>query len=102
MKAAVYPLSQILEVKNRRVEEAEKVVTEKKALLEKEKEKLAQREAERDKILQHYRDKLNQMRSEMDQGTTSPKIQQMKSYLKVVEEKRKVEEKKVKDQQEQV
>jgi len=38
----------------------------------------------------------------MDQATTSPKIQQMKIYLKVVEEKLKIEEKKVKDQQEQV
>ena len=43
-----------------------------------------------------------QLRHEMDVATTSPKIQQMKVYLKVVDEKLKIEEKKVSDQQQQV
>lgn len=102
MKKEVYPLAQVLEVKQRRVEEAEKVVKEKQLALKKEEEKLAEREAERDKVKQHYQDKLTQLRQILDEGTTSPKIQQMKDYLKVVDEKLKVEEKKVKDQQEQV
>lgn len=102
MAAIVYPLAQVIDVKKRRVEDAEKVVKEKQALLDKEKEKLAQREAERDKVKEHKKDKLQQLRDTMDQGSTSPKIQQMKYYLKVVDEKLKVEEKKVKDQQEQV
>lgn len=98
----VYPLKQVIEVKQKRVEDAEKVVSEKKIALEKEQEKLTQREAERDKVKNHKADKLKQLRDIMDEGTTSPKIQQMKVYLKVVDEKLKIEEKKVKDQQEQV
>lgn len=99
---AAYPLKQVIEVKQRRVEDAEKVVLEKRQALEKEKEKLAQREAERDKVKHHKQDKLQQLRDTLDHGTTSPKVQQMKAYLKVVEEKLRVEEKKVADQKEQV
>ena len=102
MAKIVYPLKQVMEVKQRRVEEAEKVVKEKQQLLEKEKEKLKEREAERDKVLKHYNDKLTQMRLEMTQLTTSPKLQQMKVYVKIVQEQLKTEEKKVKDQQDQV
>lgn len=98
----VYPLKQIIEIKKKRVEEAEKLVKDKQLALEKEQEKLAQREAERDKVKQHHQDKLKQLRDAMDHETTSPKIQSIKVYLKVVDEKLKVEEKKVKDQQEQV
>lgn len=97
-----YPLKQVLEVKHKRVEDAEKVVKDKIELLKKEQEKLARAEAERDKVKKHYAEKLLQMREEMDQGTTSPKIQQMKAYLKVVQERLKAEDKKVKDQQDQV
>lgn len=102
MNPVVYPLAQIIEVKQRRVEEAEKVVREKQLALEKEQDKLNQRIKERDEVKKHQLDKLKQLRDEMDHGTTSPKIQQMKAYLKVVDEKLKIEEKKVKDQQEQV
>lgn len=94
-----YPLKQVLDIKKRRVEAAEQVVREKQQLLQTEEEKLAQRKAERDKVLQHHKDKLAQLRNEMDHGTTSPKIQQMKAYLKVVQEKLAIEEKKVKEQQ---
>lgn len=97
-----YPLKQVIEVKQRRVEDAERVVKEKQLALEREKEKLVQREAERDQVKNHKKDKLKQLRDTMDAGTTAPKIQQMKVYLKVVDEKLKIEEKKVKDQQEQV
>lgn len=102
MDKPVYPLKQIIEVKQKRVEDAEKVVKEKRVALEKEQQKLAEREAERDKVKAHQMDKLKQLRDTMDQGTTSPKIQQMKVYLKVVDEKLKAEEKRVKDQKEQV
>lgn len=97
-----YPLREVLEIKKRRVEEAEKVVKEKIKLLEAEKEKLKTREKERDKVAQHYKDKMEQIRAEFQHGTTSDKIQQMKAYLKVVQEKLKTEEKKVKEQQAQV
>lgn len=97
-----YPLKQVIEVKQRRVEDAERVVKEKKAALEKEQQILAQKEAERDKAKKHYDDKLKQMRDELDGGTTSPKVQQMKAYLKIVKERVAAEEKKVKDQKVQV
>ncbi|MBA2368235.1 MAG: YscO family type III secretion system apparatus protein [Candidatus Protochlamydia sp.] len=98
----VYPLKQIIEVKQKRVDDAEKVVKEKQAALEAEQEKLRQREVERDKVKKHYQDKLNQLREILDSETTSPKILQMKVYIKIVDEKLKVEEKKVKDQKDQV
>lgn len=93
-----YPLAQVLEVKQRRVEAAEKVVSEKLAVLQKEQKKLEEREAERDKVKLHKEEKLQQLREILDKESTSPKIQQMKSYLKVVDEKLKIEEKKVADQ----
>lgn len=98
----VYPLKQVIDVKRKRVEDAEKVVVLKKEALAREEEKLKEREKERDDVKKHHADKLKQMRDEMDHGTTSPKIQQMKAYLKVVLEKLQVEEKKVLDQKEQV
>lgn len=97
-----YPLKEVLHIKNRRVEEAEKVVKEKLRLLEVEKEKLKKREEERDKVQLHYKAKLDQMRDEFSKGTTSNKIEQMKLYIKVVQERLKAEEKKVKDQKQQV
>ncbi len=98
MAKAKYPLKQVLEIKQKRVEDAERVVKEKQQILEQEKEKLAQREAERDKVKTHQQAKLQQLRDELDHGTTSPKVQQMKVYLKVVDEKLKIEEKKVQEQ----
>lgn len=102
MTKVAYPLAQVLVIKHKRVEKAEQVVVEKKKALETEQEKLKQREAERDSVLAHKKDKLNQLREELDQGTTSDKVLQMKSYLKVVDERVKVENKKVEDQKEQV
>ncbi len=102
MAKIIYPLSQVLDVKKRRVEEAEKVVTEKRQALDRELEKLKKCEEERDKVIQHHKDKLKQLRDELDGGTTSDKVQQMKAYLKVVQERVKVEEKKVADQKKQV
>ncbi len=57
-----YPLEQVLEVKKDRVEKAEKVVREKKRLLEVEKEKLERVEKERDLVLHHHNEKLSQIR----------------------------------------
>jgi flagellar biosynthesis chaperone FliJ len=102
MAKIVYPLLQVLEVKKKRVEDQERVVQEKKNILEKEQEKLKEREAERDKAKEHHAMKLQQLRDELDQGTNTAKIMQMKAYLKVALEKVKVEEKKVKEQRDQV
>lgn len=97
-----YPLEQVLEVKKKRVDDAEALVKEKIKALELEKEKLKKREEERDKVVDHLKDKVNQLRQEFDRGTTSTKIDQSKVYIKVVQERLRIEEKKVKDQQQQV
>lgn len=97
-----YPLEQVLEVKKDRVQKAEKALIEKKRALEIEMEKLRKAEAERDVVLNHHKDKLTQLRSAMDTGTTSDEVIQMKGYLKSVKEKLVIEEAKVKKQQEQV
>jgi flagellar biosynthesis chaperone FliJ len=94
----VYPLKQILEIKKRRVDEAERVVLEKRRALEQEEQRLVEAEAAREKVRQHKKDKMEQLRQTLDEGTTSPKIMQMKAYLKVVQEKLAIEDKKVKDQ----
>lgn len=97
-----YPLERIIDIKKRRVEEAEKILKKKREELEKEKEILREKEAARDEVLEHQKAKLAQLRYEMDHGTTTDKIQQMKAYLKVVAVKLEKEEKKVEEQQEQV
>jgi hypothetical protein len=97
-----YPLLQVLDIKHRRVEQAEKVVKEKQKLLEIEKEKLKARELERDKVKSHLQAKFDQLRQELSHGTTSNKIDQIKVYIKVVQERLAIEEKKVKDQKGQV
>lgn len=96
-----YPLEQVLDIKKRRVQDAEKKLKEALEALEREKEILKQKEKARDKVLKHRNDKLMQLREEMDlveQTTTSQKIQQMKDYLKVVDKKLEEEEKKVQEQ----
>lgn len=102
MPVPTYPLERVMDIKKRRVEEAEKVVQEKKKELEKEKEKLKKCEEERDKVVQHKQDKLNQLRQALDDGTTTDKIILMKNYIKIVDEKIIVEQKKVDQQAEQV
>ena len=97
-----YPLEQVLAVKKKRVDDAEMVVKQKTRELEQEREKLKLRQQERDKVKEHYQEKLGQLRHELDTGTTSQKIDQIKVYLKVVQERLKAEEKKVKDQQQAV
>lgn len=93
-----YPLEQLVLIKQKNLEEAEKILAEKKALLAKEVEKLRGLEKERDKVKEHKDNKLKQLRDELDAGSTSDKIQQMKQYLKVVQEQLKQRETKVAEQ----
>lgn len=102
MPSSRYPLEQLQQIKNKRLQEAEKSLREKKEALAKEQEKLVQTELERDEVLKHREAKLAQFRQTLDEGTTSDKIQQMKQYLKVVEEQLKVKETRVKEQKKQV
>ncbi len=97
-----YPLEQIKQIKDKRLQEAEKILKEKKEALLKEEEKLREAEHDRDETRRHREAKLQQFREKLDEGTTTDKIQQMKYYLKVVEEKLKVKEVKVQEQQKQV
>ncbi len=93
-----YPLEQLMTIKKKRYDGAVKILEEKKALLAKEEEKLKVLESERNEVLKHKTDKLTKLRKEMDTGTTSGKIQEMKRYLKVVEEKLIAKQKKVTEQ----
>lgn len=102
MAQIVYPLEEVLAIKRRRVEEAEKILKQKIAALEAEKKKLAECEAARDKVKEHLIDKMKQLRAILDEGTTSPKIEEMRVYIKVVKERLLVEDKKVAEQQKQV
>ena len=97
-----YPLAQVVEIKKRRVEQQEEVVRQKKETLEQENRKLIERKKERQKVKDHYDEKLKQLRAELDGETTTDKIKMMKNYLKEVQERLKVEDKKVKEQEDQV
>lgn len=95
MSSQKYPLDQLTQIKQKRLEEAEKILREKKEMLAKEQEKLTQLEKKRDEVKAHYKAKLAQLREKLDAGTSSVKITQMKQYLKIVFEDLTQEEKKV-------
>jgi hypothetical protein len=97
-----YPLEQLILIRKNQFDQAVKILEEKKVLLVKATEKLNALSQERDVVLQHKLEKLNQLRATQDQVTTSDKIQLMKGYLKIVNEKLAEKEKKVKEQQKQV
>lgn len=97
-----YPLEQLVAIKKNRFDQAVKTLEEKKAILEKAYEKLYDVTQERDKVLKHKMDKLTQLRAALDEGQPSLKIQQMKVYLKSVDENLALKEKQVVEQQKQV
>lgn len=97
-----YPLEQLMTIKKTRFDQAVKTLEEKKALLEKAYEKLYDLTQERDQVLEHKTAKLTQLREALDAGTSTDKIQQMKIYLKTVDENLKAKQKKVDEQQKQV
>lgn len=99
---AKYPLEPVLIVKKDRVDRAEKIVKEKRRLLEIEQEKLREKEAERDKVKNHYMQKIQQLRELLDEGTTSDAILQIKSYIKIVAVQLAEEEEKVNKQKDAV
>ena len=98
-KAPEYPLEQVITIKKNRFDQAVKTLEEKKNILEKAYEKLFDLTQEKDEAETHKKEKLEQLREELDQGTTTDKIQQMKAYLKIVDERLKEKKKKVADQQ---
>lgn len=97
-----YPLAQLVSIKQNRFDQAVKVLEQKKELLAKAEKVLREVEKERDEVLTHKNAKLEQLRAEMDAGTTTDKIQQMRLYLKTVDEKLAEKERKVESQKRQV
>jgi flagellar biosynthesis chaperone FliJ len=97
-----YPLEELATIKQKKCDEAERVLNEKKELLAKEVEKLRAAEAARDEVKLHREEKLAQLRKGMDEGIAPYKITQMKSYLKVVDEKLHQKEMKVIERQKEV
>jgi len=99
MNSDAYPLEELVIIKQRRLEAAEKKLLQKKTVLSREEEKLASLEKKRDEVKEHYTFKINQLRESLDLGEKIEKIQQMKSYLKIVSENLKREEIKVEAQE---
>ena len=97
-----YPLEQLMIIKKNRFDQAAKALEIKKEILKKTKEKLDELALERDKVKEHRTAKMEQFRQSLDAGTTTDKIQQMKGYLKTVEEKLADRQKKVAEGQKQV
>lgn len=97
-----YPLAQLLDIKVRRFDEAVKVLAKKREILAKEEEKLRKLEKEKEKVVQHKMDKLTKLREALDEGIKTPTIQQMKQYLKTVEEKLAEKKKQVAAQKKEV
>lgn len=95
MKPLTYPLQQLMTIKQNRFDQAVKTLEAKKLLLEQALSKLDAAKRERNEVLEHKTAKLTQLREELDKGTTTDKIQQMKVYLKLVDEKLADKEKKV-------
>jgi flagellar biosynthesis chaperone FliJ len=97
-----YPLDQLKQIKKNRFDQAVKILEEKKTILQKAVIKLNELKLARDEVLKHKIDKIDQLRTELDAGTTSLKIQQMKDYLKTVDERLQERERKVTEQQKHV
>jgi hypothetical protein len=98
MNEKKYPLEQLIEIKKKRVEDAEKVFIEKKKIHEKQVELLKKEKEKKEEINRHYEDKLEEFYTSFDKGTTSDKIKMRKDYLKKVLEDLKNQDQKVKQQ----
>ncbi len=97
-----YPLEQVMLIKKNRFDQAVKTLEAKKEILEKAYEKLFDLTQVFDAAAKHKKTKLDQLRESLDAGTSTDKIQQMKTYLKVVDEDLKVKKKAVDTQQKAV
>jgi len=100
--AKKYPLEQLAFIKKKKLDEAERILRDKREELLTEQKKLTKVEKARDEVKKHKLEKLQQLRDAMDEGERADKIEQGRHYLKLVEEKLIIEEKKVTAQKEQV
>lgn len=92
-----YPLEQLYTIKKKRLEEAEKVLRDKKIALQKEIDDLKKAEDARNATKKHREEKLHQLRMKMDEGEKTDKLGMMKTYLKGVDQELEKKEKKVKE-----
>lgn len=97
-----YPLKQLAEIKQKNLETAEITLRDKKRILEQEQTSLTKKEKERDVVKEHRIDKLQQLRDHMDEGAVPHKVEQMKQYLKLVDEKLVVKQQVVVEQKKKV
>ena len=102
MKKIVYPLEQVLDVKQKRVDDAERELEKKRRELEVEKEKLETCKEERQKVQDHL-DEQYVLYEEVLSGLTTPdKILQLRRYIESVMQKLKIEDDKVIAQEREV
>ena len=94
-----YPLAQLVLIKQKRLEEAERELAKRREELAEEERKLEKAKKVLQEVLDHKQEKLNLLRAELDAGTTTDKVEQAKIYLDTVEEKRIDKDAKVKKQQ---
>lgn len=99
---AKYSLEQLVLIKKRRLEEAEKTLKKKKEELVKEEKELKNREEDRDKTRVHKQEKLTQLREMMDTGGSTGKMHELKVYLKTVDVELKQKQTKVEEQKKKV
>jgi flagellar biosynthesis chaperone FliJ len=93
-----YPLVEVIAIKRRRLEEAEKNLRDKKAILEQENLKLEKLQKELDEAKKIYDTYMVKLRAAMDEGEPSYKIDQHKIHLRDLKDKYFVIQKKVDDQ----
>lgn len=98
----VYPLEQVLAVKRRRAEAAEREAQEAQSALKREQEQLQKAQEQRNKVKQHYTDKLNQLRNILDHESRTDDLQLARNYVNLVANKLRTEEERVQKQQYQV
>jgi len=97
-----YPLEQLLEIKEKRVEDAERILHEKKEALAREEKKLEEC-IEREKQAKNtYDEQLETFYNDFEGGTQSHKIKQRKEHLKTLLEQVKIEKEKTEKQREVV
>ena len=81
-----YPLHNLLQVKQHRLQSAERNLAQANRLLEEQKHTLTELEREKLRIEEHRLTHLEELRNKLDSGTTTHVIEQLKSYLDVVVE----------------
>lgn len=81
-----YPLIEVIRIKKKRLDEAEKALRDKKEILAKEQEKLNSIQKELDQAKNKFDTYLQKLREAMDQGEPSSKIDQHKLHLKDLKE----------------